>query len=183
MNALPSGVEPESSGDAEVIQDVFSGFAGVLGTAVLFIYAVLVLLFANFLNPVTIMAALPLSLGGALLFGKPMYEATLDSGVARLRPILIDDATMIAGMVPIALGIGALMTSWLLTLVVIPLVFTYMDGLPIWIFNRMRGTGKKGRAIDSIGDNWAIEINCSKYSRGNPPAVDPVSIAEGSKAH
>ena len=67
MNPLPSGVEQESSGDAEVMQDVFSGFAGVLGTAVLFIYAGLVLLFANFLHPVTIMAALHLSLGGALL--------------------------------------------------------------------------------------------------------------------
>jgi hypothetical protein len=79
--------------------------------------------------------------------------------------------------------IGALMTSWLLTLVVIPLVFTYMDGLQIWIFNLMRGTAKKGRAIDSIVDNWAIKINCSKYSRGNSPAVDRVSTAEGSKAH
>jgi len=66
MNPLPSGVEPESSGDAEVMQDVFSS-AGVLPTAVLFIYAVLVLLFTNFLHPVTIMATLPLSLGGALL--------------------------------------------------------------------------------------------------------------------
>ena len=79
--------------------------------------------------------------------------------------------------------IGALMTSWLLTLVVIPLVFIYMDGLQIWIFNLMRGTAKKGRAIDLIVDNWAIEINCSKYSRGNPPAVDPVPTAEGSKAY
>jgi hypothetical protein len=35
--------------------------------------------------------------------------------------------------------IGGLMTSWLLTLVVIPVVFTYMDGWQIWIFNRMRG--------------------------------------------
>ena len=194
MNPLPPGVEQESSGDAKVMQDVFSGFAGALGTAVLFIYAVLVLLFANFLHPVTIMAALPLSLGGALLGllvgqkslglyaligvvlltgivtknsillvdyaimnqqeGKPMYEATLDSGVARLRPILMTTIAMIAGMVPIALGIGAgsqtrspmamaviggLMTSTLLTLVVIPVVFTYMDGLQIWIFNRMRG--------------------------------------------
>ena len=42
MNPLPSGVEQESWGDAEVMQDVFSGFAGVLGTAVLFIYAVAV---------------------------------------------------------------------------------------------------------------------------------------------
>jgi multidrug efflux pump subunit AcrB len=73
MNPLPSGVEQESSGDAEVMQDAFSGFAGAVGTAVLFIYAVLVLLFAK------------------------------------------------------------------LTLVVIPLVFTYMEGLQIWIFNLMRG--------------------------------------------
>jgi len=68
MNPLPSGVEQESSGDdAKVMQDVFNGLAGVLPTAVLLIYAVLVLLFANFLHPVTIMATLPLSLGGALL--------------------------------------------------------------------------------------------------------------------
>ena len=66
MNPLSSGVEQESSGDTEVMQDVFSGFAGVLGTAVLLIYAVLVLLFANFLHPVTIVATLPLSLGGAV---------------------------------------------------------------------------------------------------------------------
>jgi multidrug efflux pump subunit AcrB len=61
---------------------------------------------------------------------------------------------MIAGMLPIALGIGAgsqtrspmamaviggLMISELLTLVVVPVVFTYMDGLQIWIFNLMRG--------------------------------------------
>jgi len=68
MNPLLSGVEYESSGDAEVMQDVFSGFAGAVGTAVQFIYAVLLLLlFTNFLHPVTIMAALALSLGGALL--------------------------------------------------------------------------------------------------------------------
>ena len=87
-------------------------------------------------------------------FGKLMYKATLDSGVARLWPILMMTIALIAGMLPIALGIGAgrqtrsrmamaviggLMTSWLLTLVVIPVVFTYMDGLQIWIFNRMRG--------------------------------------------
>jgi HAE1 family hydrophobic/amphiphilic exporter-1 len=44
--------------------------------------------------------------------------------------------------------IGGLMTSTLLTLVVIPVVFTYMDGLPIWIFNLMRGKKRReGRSI------------------------------------
>jgi len=193
MNPLPPGVKQEASGDAKVMQDVFAGFAGALGTALLFIYAVLVLLFGNFLHPVTIMAALPLSIGGALvgllvaqkslgLFsligivllmgivtknsillvdyallnqkeGKPLYKATLESGVARLRPIIMTTIAMVAGMVPIALGIGAgsqtrspmaiaviggLMTSTLLTLVVIPVIFTYMDGFQSWIFHRFR---------------------------------------------
>ena len=148
------------------------------------------------------MAALPLSLGGALLGllvgqkslglyaligvvllmgivtknsillvdyaimnqkeGKPMYEATLDSGVARLRPILMTTIAMIAGMVPIALGIGAgsqvrspmamaviggLMTSTLLTLVVIPVIFTYMDGLQIWIFSLVRGKKRSNSSV------------------------------------
>ncbi|HEY9675792.1 MAG TPA: efflux RND transporter permease subunit [Waterburya sp.] len=193
MNPLPPSVKQEASGDAKVMQDVFAGFAGALGTAVLFIYAVLVLLFGNFLHPITIMAALPLSIGGALvgllvaqkslgLFsligivllmgivtknsillvdyallnqkeGKPLYKATLESGVARLRPIIMTTIAMVAGMVPIALGIGAgsqtrspmaiaviggLMTSTLLTLVVIPVIFTYMDGLQNWIFKAFR---------------------------------------------
>jgi hydrophobe/amphiphile efflux-1 (HAE1) family protein len=205
MNPLPPGVEQESSGDTKVMQDIFSGFAGALGTAVLFIYAVLVLLFANFLHPITIMAALPLSVGGALLGllvgqkslglyaligivllmgivtknsillvdyailnqkeGKPMYEATLDSGVARLRPILMTTIAMIAGMVPIALGLGAgsqvrspmamaviggLMTSTMLTLVVIPVIFTYMDSLQIWIFKLVRGKGKGPKVRSNI---------------------------------
>ena len=50
---------------------------------------------------------------------------------------------------PMAMAvIGGLMTSTLLTLVLIPVVFTYMDGWQIWIFNLMRGTGNKGRAIE-----------------------------------
>ena len=200
INPLPPGVVQEPFGDAKVMKDVFDGFASALGTAVLFIYAVLVLLFSNFLHPVTIMAALPLSVGGALLGllvaqktiglysligivllmgivtknsillvdyaminekeGKPMYEAVLDSGVARLRPILMTTIAMIAGMLPIALGIGAgsltrspmavaviggLMTSTLLTLVVVPVVFTYMDSLRTLIFRLFQGGGKQRR--------------------------------------
>ena len=66
MNPLPTGVEQETSGETKEMQDVFSGFAIAL-LSVLFIYAVLVLLFGNFLHPITIMAALPLSIGGALI--------------------------------------------------------------------------------------------------------------------
>ncbi len=191
---LPPDVAQERSGEAKVMRDVFAGIGGALATAVLFIYAVLVLLFNNFLHPLTIMVALPLSLGGALVGllvaqkslglyaligivllmglvtknsillvdyalihlqeGKPLYWAVLESGVARLRPILMTTIAMIAGMVPIALGIGAgsqvrspmaiaviggLMTSTLLTLVVIPVIFTYMSRFQTRLLRRFKG--------------------------------------------
>lgn len=187
MNPLPPDVVQEPFGDAKIMAEVFSKFALALATAVLFVYAVLVLLFGNFLYPLTIMAALPLSIGGALLGlliiqkslgllaligivllmglvtknaillvdyalihrreGKPQTEALIESGVERLRPILMTTIAMMAGMLPIAFGIGAgsqarspmaiaviggLMTSTLLTLVVVPVIFTYVDNFQAW---------------------------------------------------
>lgn len=202
LKSLPPDVTQEPFGDAKVMADVFIGFASALGTAVLFIYAVLVLLFNDFLHPLTIMMALPLSIGGAFvgllvtqkslgLFsligivllmgivtknsillvdyalmnqkeGKPLYKAVLESGVARLRPIIMTTIAMVAGMVPIAMGIGAgslarspmaiaviggLTTSTLLTLIVIPVIYTYMEGLKTWLFKREkpRSTSTSGK--------------------------------------
>jgi len=171
------------------------------------IFAVLVLLYNSFIYPVAVMAALPLSIGGALvallitqkplgLFaligivllmglvtknaillvdyalmakqqGKSRYEAVVEAGVTRLRPILMTSISTMAGMVPIALELGAggetrspmaiaviggFTTSTLLTLVVVPVIFTYIDGLNDGIskffrrFNRpKRGKGKRIR--------------------------------------
>ena len=67
MSPLPSGVFQQPSGEAEIMIDVFTEFLGALSLAVLCIYAVLVLLYDNFLYPLTILVALPLSVGGALL--------------------------------------------------------------------------------------------------------------------
>lgn len=182
MNPLPAGVSEESAGDAKIMQDVFSRFAGALGLAVLCIYAILVLLYNNFILPITILASLPLSIGGALLAlmitqkelalfaligivmlmglvtknaillvdcslaneekGMPQFKAVKEAGVSRLRPILMTTLSTIAGMSPIALEIGAgsqvrspmaiaviggMTTSTLLTLVVVPVFFTYVD--------------------------------------------------------
>jgi len=74
--------------------------------------------------------------------GMPRMQAIIESGEARLRPILMTTVAMIVGMLPIALRIGAgaearasmaitviggLITSTLLTLIVVPVVFTYID--------------------------------------------------------
>lgn len=183
LQFLPPDVEQQPSGDAEIMRDVFSRFGLALATAIICIYAILVLLYNNFLYPFTILTALPLSLGGALIalmvtqkelglfaligivllmglvtknaillvdcalanerdFGMPQYKAVIESGVSRLRPILMTTLSTIAGMVPIALElgteaetrspmaiavIGGMITATLLTLVVVPVIFTYVD--------------------------------------------------------
>lgn len=76
--------------------------------------------------------------------GKSVREALLTAGPVRMRPVLMTSAAMIMGMLPTALGlgeggqfrqgmavavIGGLITSTLLTLIVVPVVFTYVEGL------------------------------------------------------
>jgi multidrug efflux pump subunit AcrB len=78
----------------------------------------------------------------AMKSGKPRLQAIVESGEARMRPILMTTVAMISGMLPIAFKLGAgsearapmaicvvggLITSTLLTLIVVPVVFTYID--------------------------------------------------------
>ena len=65
--SLPEGVTLKPFGDVEIMEEVFSGFAIAMGAGVLLVFAVLVLLFADVAQPVTILMSLPLSIGGALL--------------------------------------------------------------------------------------------------------------------
>lgn len=64
---LPAGVRVIETGDAEVQGELFMSFGLAMITGVVCIYMVLVLLFKDFLQPITILAALPLSLGGAFV--------------------------------------------------------------------------------------------------------------------
>jgi multidrug efflux pump subunit AcrB len=64
---LPDGVRLVPTGDARWIREIFGEFALAMGIGVLSIYAVLVMLFHKFIQPVTILAALPPSAGGAVL--------------------------------------------------------------------------------------------------------------------
>jgi multidrug efflux pump subunit AcrB len=186
---LPPGIIQTTVGDAETMGELFSSFALAMGTGVLCIYIVLILLFKDFVQPVTILAALILSVPGAFLAlfvshtalsmpsmiglimlmgiatknsillidyvilarrgvdGQPgldRWHALLDACRKRARPIIMTTIAMGAGMMPIALGIGTdpsfrapmaivviggLITSTFLSLLVIPVVFTYVDDL------------------------------------------------------
>ncbi|HYN54739.1 MAG TPA: efflux RND transporter permease subunit [Methylotenera sp.] len=185
MQSLPPSVKLIESGDAQRMTELFGSFGAAMMIGVMCIYIVLVLLFHDFLQPVTILGALPLSLGGAFLallatgssFSMPSVigllmlmgvvtknsillveytimgrkernlsrlDAILDGCHKRARPIIMTTLAMGAGMLPIALGygadpsfrapmaitvIGGLITSTVLSLVIIPVLYTYVDDL------------------------------------------------------
>src|SRR5690606_27353421 len=82
VRSLPASVRLIDVGDAEVMGELFESFGLAMLTGVVCIYVVLVLLFKDFLQPVTILAALPLSLGGA-------FVALLVAGQSFSMPSLI----------------------------------------------------------------------------------------------
>ncbi len=188
MKNLPHGVKLVPTGNAEFMTELFQNFMLAIGAGVLMVFAVLVLLFARVFQPITILSALPLSLGGAALAmvmtrtpfslpvvigvimlmgivaknsillvdfaieemraGRPRLEAIMESGHKRARPIVMTTVAMVAGMLPVALGIGGdssfrspmaiaviggLITSTMLTLVIVPAVFTVIDDIESWV--------------------------------------------------
>ena len=105
IQGLPPGVKVVEVGDAEVMGELFASFGLAMLTGVLCIYIVLVLLFKGFLQPVTILAALPLSLGGAfvglLVAGKSFSMPSLIGlimlmGIATKNSILLVEYAIVA---------------------------------------------------------------------------------------
>jgi multidrug efflux pump subunit AcrB len=200
IQGLPASVRMVEVGDAEVMGELFASFGLAMATGLFCIYAVLVLLFKDFLHPITILAALPLSLGGAFvgllaagqsfsmpsliglimlmgiatknsillveyaivarrgqpaIDGRPAvppmerFDALVDACRKRARPIVMTTIAMGAGMLPIALQwgsgdgsfrspmaiavIGGLITSTVLSLLVIPVVFVVIDTVSQWL--------------------------------------------------
>ncbi len=64
---LPEGVELVQGGEAEQMQEAFTGLLGALALAIVFIYIILAVQFESFVHPFTIMFSLPLSIAGAFL--------------------------------------------------------------------------------------------------------------------
>jgi multidrug efflux pump subunit AcrB len=182
---LPAGVTVVEQGELQRSSELFQSFALAMAIGVFCIYAVLVLLFHDFLQPFTILMALPLSLGGALVplvvtgtsfsmsavigllmlmgvvtknsillveyaimsrrQGMSRFEALLDACHKRAQPIVMTTIAMGSGMLPVALSltggdssfrqpmaivvIGGVMMSTLLSLIVIPVIFTFVDDL------------------------------------------------------
>ena len=89
--------------------------------------------------------------------GSPRTEALLTAGRIRLRPIIMTTVAMIFGMIPLALALGAgaeqrapmaraviggLITSTLLTLFVVPVVYTMLDDVTALVTRRKPAHGR-----------------------------------------
>ncbi len=98
MKSLPKGVKVNPSGDAESLNELSSGFATAITGGLMMVYAVLVLLFGTFLQPITILFSLPLSIGGAigalLLTGKQLTTPVW-IGILMLMGIVTKNAIML----------------------------------------------------------------------------------------
>jgi multidrug efflux pump subunit AcrB len=178
---LPPGYSFDVGGQSKDQDEIFGAIAAALGLAVIFIYIVLASQFGSFIQPVAIMASLPLSLIGVMLAllafrstinlfsliglimlmglvtknaillvdfanhavkaGASVAEAVLQAGMIRMRPIIMTTSAMVFGMLPLALAldeggelqapmgraiIGGVITSTLLTLVVVPVIYSYL---------------------------------------------------------
>jgi multidrug efflux pump subunit AcrB len=134
-------------GDTEIMNELFSGFSVAMLTGIMCVYCVLVFLFKDFFQPVTILSAVPLSFGGAIIAllitggemslpaligiimlmgivtknsillveytiigmkerGLSRYDAIINACHKRVRPIVMTTVSTIAGMTPIAIGLG-----------------------------------------------------------------------------
>ena len=190
---LPPGYSYRFGGSTKDMQDSFAYALSALAMAVIFIYMILASQFRSFLQPVALMASLPLTLIGVVLAllmwrstlnmfsvigiimlmglvtknaillvdfanrareaGMERTHALLEAARVRLRPILMTTLAMIFGMVPLAFAltegseqrapmgqavIGGVITSSLLTLVVVPVIYVYIDDLVAWAGRRWR---------------------------------------------
>jgi len=178
---LPPGYRFDLGGQTRDQQEAFNAMLWAMALAVIFIYIVLASQFGSFLQPIAIMASLPLALIGVMLAlllwrstlnvfsmiglvmlmglvtknaillvdcanqarraGAAVSDALLHAGRTRMRPIIMTTAAMVFGMLPLALAlndggeiqapmgraiIGGVITSTLLTLVVVPVLYSYL---------------------------------------------------------
>ena len=179
-------------GEAERMEESFGYMAEALLLAIVFVYLILAAQFESFIDPLSIMLSLPLSIVGmagmlrltgdtvnimsliglillmglvtknAILLidftkvlrrerGMDRRTALITAGRTRLRPIMMTTLAMIFGMAPLALAlgqgaemrapmaravIGGLITSTILTLLVVPVVYTLLDDVTEWLHRR-----------------------------------------------
>jgi multidrug efflux pump subunit AcrB len=95
---MPPGVRMQEVGDAEIQAEVFTGFASAMGAGIMMVLVVLILLFGSVFVPITILASLPLSVGGvvgALLLTHTAVSMPVVIGILMLMGIVTKNSIML----------------------------------------------------------------------------------------
>ncbi|WP_413577346.1 efflux RND transporter permease subunit [Bdellovibrio sp. HCB290] len=118
--------------------------------------------------------------------GKSRADALVQAGKTRLRPILMTSFALIAGVIPVAIGmnpasrtrtamgfaiIGGMISSTILTLIVVPAVFTYVDRFRVWankLGSKLTSAQKDEPIIDDATAGAPRESGVSDYAVTSP---------------
>ena len=223
LNMAP-GYKLVQGGDAEMMFESFGYMAEALLLAIIFVYLILAAQFESFIDPLSIMLSLPLSIVGmagtlwltgdtinimsliglimlmglvtknAILLidytkvlragGMDRRSALITAGRTRLRPILMTTSAMVFGMLPLffAIGegaemrapmaravVGGLITSTMLTLIVVPVVYTILDDISGWLFGRKRRAARAAAA--AIAVVFAVSLGAAPAARAQGPSL------------
>ncbi len=190
----PPGYRYRIGGSTRDMEEAFHYSSQALLLAILFIYMILAAQFNSFIQPISIMISLPLTLIGVVLSlmifrstlnifsiigfillmglvtknaillidfairarkdGMGREAALIEAARVRFRPISMTSLAMIFGMLPLAFGsntegaefrmpmgqtvMGGVITSSILTLVVVPVIYTYLDDLEAWLKRKLQ---------------------------------------------
>jgi multidrug efflux pump subunit AcrB len=95
---MPAGTRIQETGDAEIMGEVFAGFATAMGTGLMLVLVVLILLFGSVFHSVTILGSLPLAIGGVvagLYFTNNAISMPVVIGILMLMGIVTKNAIML----------------------------------------------------------------------------------------
>lgn len=190
----PPGYRYKIGGSTRDMEEAFHYSSQALLLAIVFIYMILAAQFNSFIQPISIMISLPLTLIGVVLSliifrstlnvfsiigfillmglvtknaillidfairaraeGMGRAEALIEAARVRFRPIIMTSMAMVFGMLPLAFGsnsegaefrmpmgqtvIGGVITSSILTLVVVPVIYTYLDDFEAWLKRKLK---------------------------------------------
>lgn len=218
LKNLPEGVSQPAYGQAEDMAELFTSFGMAMLAGIGLMFGVLVLLFRSFFKPITILAALPLSLSGAFFgllvggselnlpaligllmlmglaaknsillvehaieserAGMSQHDALIEACRERARPIVMTTFAMVAGMIPTAMGlgegselrvpmalavIGGLISSTALSLVLVPVVYEFIDDWELKLRPRLK------RLVSSHADETSEGDQSQDGSRPQEP--------------
>ncbi len=95
---MPTGTRIQETGDAEIMGEVFAGFATAMGTGLMLVLVVLILLFGSVFHSFTILGSLPLAIGGVvagLMLTNSAVSMPVVIGILMLMGIVTKNAIML----------------------------------------------------------------------------------------